>query len=95
MKRIRNNGWFIHAPCVISDIREDKDGVTLIADGWGNKPYYMLISGLERKPIEVHVRKLAEKSRKSLPLKSAERKFYREHKYLIISLEGKSEIQIR
>ena len=90
VKKLPRSGWFVHAPCAISDIREDQDRVTLTADGWGNKQYYILISGIETEPSEVLVT-----PGKSRTLRSAETQFYREQKILIIALDEKSEIQIK
>jgi hypothetical protein len=95
VKKLKNNGWFIHSPCVISDIREDKSGVTFITDGWSYKPYFVLISGVEKEPSEVGVRKIFQESTEQPPFKPAKKEFYSEHNYLVITLEGKSEIRIR
>ena len=90
VKKLPSRGWFVHAPCAISNIREDQDCVTLTADGWGGKQYYFLISGIETEPSEVLVN-----PGKSRTLRSAETQYHREQKILIIALEGKSEIQIK
>jgi len=90
VKKLPSRGWFVHAPCAISDIREDQDCVTLTADGWGGKQYYVLISGIETEPSKVLVN-----PGKSHILRSAETQFHREPKILIITLEEKSEIQIK
>jgi len=95
MKKLRNRGWFIHAPCLISDIREDRESVTLTVDGWDGKPFYVLISGIDKEPKDVNVRKVVQESSQAPPFKSTKKKFYSEHNYLIISLEGKSQIRIR
>lgn len=95
MKKLRNRGWFVHAPCVISDIQENKRSVTFTVDGWGDKPYYVLISGIDKEPKDVSVREVRELSSKSLGFKSAGKEFHSEHNYLVITLEGKSEIRIR
>lgn len=96
MKKLRNRGWFIHAPCAIGDIREDKMTVTFTVDGWGGKPYYVLISGIDKEPKDISVREAQElSSSKSFSFKSAEKEYYSEYNYLIIALEGKSQIRIR
>jgi len=95
VKKLPNRGWFIHAPCVISDIREGRRGVTLTVDGWRNKTYYVLISGIEKEPKEVGVRKVFQISTEPSPFKPAKKEFYSEHNYLIITLKGKSQIRIR
>ena len=90
VKKLPRRGWFVHAPCAISDIRENEESVTLTADGWGGKQYYVLISGIETEPGEVLVN-----PDKSRAVRSAETQFHREQKILIIALEGKSVIQIK
>ncbi len=95
VKKLRNRGWFVHAPCVINDIREGRRAVILTADGWGDKPYFVLISGIEKEPSEVGVRKVFQESTEPPPFKPARKEFYSEHNYLVISLGGKSEIRIR
>ena len=95
MKKLRNRGWFVHAPCVISDIQEDKRSVTFTVDGWGGKPYYVLISGIDKEPKDVGVREVRGLSAKALGFKSAVKEFHSEQNYLVITSEGKSEIRIR
>ena len=95
VKKLPSRGWFIHAPCTISDIREDEDCVTLTTDGWDNKQYYVLISGIEQEPGKVSIRKVVNDSNESSSFKSAETQFHGEYKILILALEGKSEIQIQ
>jgi len=89
VKRLPNQGWFVHAPCTISDIREEKDSVILTADGWGDGRYYVLISGVEAEP-----NKVLAGPEKSQTLRAAETQYNREQKVLLIALEGKSAIQI-
>ena len=95
MKKLRNRGWYVHAPCVISDIQEDERSVTFTVDGWGGKPYYILISGINKEPKDVGVREVRGLSAKALGFKSAGKEFHSEHNYLVITTEGKSEIRIR
>jgi hypothetical protein len=95
MKKLRNRGWFVHAPCVISDIQEDKRSVTFTVDGWGDKPYYVLISSIDKEPKDISVREVRGLSSKALAFKSAGKEFHSEHNCLVITLKGKSEIRIR
>ena len=95
IKKLAHCGWFIHAPCAISDIREGENLVTFVADGWGDKPYYVLISGVEEEPAEINQRRLVNSSDKMLVFKSAKTEFYNEYNCIVIALKGKSEIQIR
>jgi len=95
VKKLCDRDWFIHAPCVVSDIREDGDCVTFTADGWGNKSYYVLVSGVEKEPKEVSVRKGFQKSTEPPAFEPKEKKFHGEYGNLVIKLNGKSEIQIK
>ena len=90
VKKLSAHGWFVHAPCTISNIREDKDSVMLTVDGWDNKQCFVLISGIETEPTEILLN-----PDKSLTSQSAETKYNHEQKILLIALDGKSEIQIK
>jgi hypothetical protein len=90
VKKLSSRGWFIHAPCTISDIHENKDCITFTTDGWDSKQYYVLISGIETEPCQVII-----DNDKSSTVQRAETQFHREQKILIIVLKGKSEIQIK
>lgn len=56
VQRLRRHGWFLHAPCAISALRETRTTVTFRADGWGNDPYYVLLSGVPYKPVGTLIR---------------------------------------
>ncbi len=89
VKRLAERGWFIHAPCVISNVVQQGDLVTFTVDGWGDKPYYVLVSGVRQEPHNIEVRSV------SAAFGPAERKFYSEQGILVVSLKGKSEVRIR
>jgi hypothetical protein len=95
VKKLPSYGWFVHAPCTISNIREDKDCVTLTVDGWGDKQCYILISGIETEPSEVGIRKIGGNPGKTFSFELAETQYNHEQKILLITIEGKSEIQIK
>ncbi len=90
VKKLPRRGWFVHAPCTISNFCEDKDSVTLIVNGWGDKHCYVLISGIETEPSAILVN-----HDKSHTRRSAETKYNHEQKILLIAIEGKSEIHIK
>jgi hypothetical protein len=70
--------------------------VTFTVDGWGDKPYYVLVSGIEEEPSNVETRLVVFLGRRVLTdFQPAEKKFYSEYGILIISLKGKSEVSIR
>ncbi len=94
VKKLVNSGWFIHAPCAISDVREDKDTVVFAVDGWGDKQYYVLVSGIEREPRDVLARGVVQDSAEASAFESAEKEFHAEYGSLIIRLQGKSEIRV-
>ncbi len=95
VKKLANSGWFIHAPCAISDVREDKKMSAFVADGWGDKQYYVLVSGIEREPSEVLAGGVVQESTEAPVFKSAETEFHGEYGNLVIRLQGKSEIRVR
>jgi hypothetical protein len=95
IKRLANHGWFIHAPCAITEIRETKDLVTFVLDGWGDKSYYVLVSGVEKEPGHVLAHRIAQESGELVSFRPANTEFHRQDKYLIVKLQGKSEIQIK
>ncbi len=53
MRKLMTKGWFIHAPCAIRNLRETRDSVTFLVDGWGKNPYYVLLAGVDQKPAAV------------------------------------------
>jgi hypothetical protein len=95
IKRLANRGWFIHAPCTISNIREGPNRVTFTVDGWGKKTYYILICGIEKEPSEVSACKVIGDTDKAPPFEPAQKQFHHERRILVISLEGRSQIQIQ
>jgi len=94
VKKLAHCDWFIHAPCAISDIHEDENLVTFVADGWGDKPYYVLISGVEKEPTEVNQRRHVNTSDKMPVFMPAKKEFYSKYSLLVIELKEKSEIQV-
>jgi len=95
VKKLTSRGWFIHAPCAISDVREDKKAAAFVVDGWGEKTYYVLVSGIKREPREVLARGVVQESTEPSDFESTEKDFHGEYGNLIIGLQGKSEIRIR
>jgi len=95
VKKLHDLRWFIHAPCVIGNIQEDEKAVTFTVDGWSDEPYYVLISGIEEEPAEVKARRITERSGKVRAYRSTKGDFYSEYGNLVITLEGRSEIQVR
>jgi hypothetical protein len=95
VKKLANIGWFIHAPCTISDVQEDRKTVAFVADGWGDKQYYVLVSGIKREPRDVLARGVVQESAGPSAFESAEKEFHAEYGSLVIRLQGKSEIRIR
>ena len=95
MKKLADRGWFVHAPCTISAIHEDPDSVTFVVDGWAEKPYYVLVSGVEKQPSEILARRIGPESSDQASVKPAKTEFNTEDKRLIINLQGRSEIRIK
>ena len=92
VKRLPDRGWFIHAPCEISNIRQDGDSVTFTTGGWGDKRYYLLLSGIEQEPDNVSIRDVAGDSGTFKPVAG---QFNSRLGILLITLESKADIRIR
>jgi len=90
VKKLPRRGWFVHAPCTIRNILEDKNCVSLTVDGWDSKQCFVLISGVETEPSEILVN-----HDKADAHRSAETQYDYKLKTLLIVIEGKSEIQIK
>jgi len=95
VERLPHRGWFIHAPCRISNINDDADAVSFTLAGWGDKSYSILITGLER-PFE-RLTALAIPSQ--LPEQPAPKpvdwRFYDADKLTVVTLTGPARITIR
>jgi hypothetical protein len=95
MKKLPRKGWFIHAPCTIRDPRETDDSITFIADGWDQKHFYVLLSGVEQKPAGVTIRSLAQATGGRAAEDQACLDFQAQQHLLVISLDGPSEVQLQ
>jgi len=92
IKRLKDKGWFIHAPCEIRDLEEAKNSVSMKLDGWADKSYCVLISGLQEKPASIIVRRPGEQTPRDV---SSDVRFYPDKRYMTVGLVGKSDIQIK
>jgi hypothetical protein len=95
VKKLPKKGWFIHAPCTIRDPRETDDSITFIADGWGKKLFYVLLSGVEQKPAGITIQPLAPATRGQAVSDQARLDFKPQQRLLVITLDSPSEIQLR
>jgi hypothetical protein len=95
VKKLTDRGWFVHAPCAISDIRQGEDSLTFVLSGWAEKPYYVLVSGIEKKPAEVLIRKAPEESTEQTSFETAKTQFHGDGERMVISLQGRSQIRIK
>jgi hypothetical protein len=95
VRKLPHRGWFIHAPCTISNVREAPSHVTFTTDGWGKKKYYVLVCGIEKEPDKITVRKGLGDPDKPAAFDSAQRQSYKDQQMLLIAVEGRAEIQIR
>ena len=89
IKKLNKRGWFIHAPCSITDITEKQDEIIFTSDGWGDKDHNVLISGIGNKPAEVLGQRPAE------PLIPLEHEYHDTDGLLIIKAKGETKIHIR
>ena len=96
MRKLATRGWFIHAPCAIRNIRETKDSVTFTVDGWGKNPYYVLLAGVDQKPVAVTTMPIAAGPVLRQPAaEQAQVHFNPQQRLLAITLNRPCEIQVR
>ncbi len=91
VKKLPAHGWFVHAPCTITDVRDQADQVAFTAAGWKNKPYYVLLSGVDSVSRNVVVSNTNDPPGDS----STAHKIECRNGLLIIQLNGKSRVNIR
>jgi len=95
MKKLPRSGWLIHAPCAISNVREDSGRVVFTVDGWGDEAYYVVISGIEETLVQVSARPASDNLQPQSAFKRTGTQFHSEQRILIITLKGKSEIRVQ
>ena len=91
LKKLPNRRWFIHAPCTISDIRENAKEITFTVDGWGKKAFYVLVSGIKNKPVQISVRP---QGSPNAPYAAADVQYHTAGAYAVIKLKGASQIRL-
>jgi hypothetical protein len=95
LKKSSLTNWFIHAPCAVGCIHEGNDFLAFKADGWGDEPYHVLISGVDAELSKVEVSKFAEDTGESPAFAPAKAESHEGAGILVIALEGRSHIRIR
>lgn len=90
IKKVQKLDWFIHAPCMIGSVRQQKRSIIFEADGWGEKTYFVLVSGIKQKPGDVFMRD----TKKYFTFRPVENEYHDEFGNLIIKLQGKAEVRI-
>jgi len=60
LKKIKD-GMFIHAPCEIKNLKNDQI-ITADVEGWGNRDYQIVISGMQKAPQKVTAHQLDSKA---------------------------------
>jgi hypothetical protein len=91
VRRLPGKTWFLHAPCPIRDLRAGVDSITFAVDGWDQKPFRILLSGVERQPTAVTVRRLAGQAAND----QAPVAFQPRQHLLVLSLDAPSEVRLQ
>ena len=94
VRKLSKTDWLVHAPCAIRNVREDSHSVCFALDGWGAKPYTVLISGVTTQPQAVTVRKPAGRTSALSAATESESHFSSQKRLLTIPLEGVSHVRI-
>jgi len=92
LKKLPKRRWFIHAPCTISDIRENATEASLAVDGWGERTFYVLVSGITKKPAQISVRP---QDSPNAPYAATDVQYHDSGDYAVIKLKGSSMIIFR
>ena len=95
VRKLGGRGWFAHAPCAITDIREGPNSMSFVTAGWADRPYRVLVSGIEKEPARVLVQKILNVSQDTSASKSWGEEYHPDTDCLVISLTGKANITIR
>jgi hypothetical protein len=94
VRKLRTTNWLIHAPCAIRDVQEDAKSVRFAVDGWGTRPYTVLVSGVTTRPAQITARKPIGRTGSSSPAEEVEFQFHPQN-LLTIPLEGVTYVQIQ
>lgn len=87
VRKLSKTNRFIHAPCTINDIDEDRNSVGFGVEGLGDDRYFVLISGVKVEPSGVTIR--------STDQGGANHQFDETRRLLVISLTGSARIELR
>jgi hypothetical protein len=94
VSRLPNRGWFIHAPCPIRDLRETPGSVTFTVDGWGDKTFRVLLSGVKEPPAQIEARPIgSERTKQVAPDRTTVHHDARQ-RLLVVTLAGPSEVDM-
>jgi hypothetical protein len=96
VRKLATKGWFLHAPCAIRNLRETRESVTFLVDGWGKGPYYVLLAGVDTKPVVVTTARIVPDLVSVRPAAHpAQVDFNAAQRLLAITLNEPSEIHVR
>jgi len=95
LKRLSRHGWFLHAPCAVGDLRETDESVTFTVDGWGRKPFHILLAGVQQKPTDIKIRRLVAGPGVPPMDDPVHIDFQPQVHRLMMSLDGPSEVRLR
>lgn len=92
--RIPMNDWFVHAPCHIGGIHRTGQMVDIEIDGWTTRPYYVLVTGLEKKPTAMSLNVKATRDLPQHKHQPGTVEYDAEGRFVQFHLQGKARIQI-
>jgi len=94
VRRLEKTGWFLHAPCAIRGIRETDDSLAFNVDGWGEKGFYVLLSGVERAPTAT-ARAISQDARERTASHPVASHFDAQRRLFTIALRGSVRVELR
>ena len=89
--RLSKTGWYVHAPCEISEIVNRDNEVELTLEGFGARKYRVLFVGVEARPRRILAQRLRPTAGAPSP---ADFDYDEVERRLTIKLEGPSKVRI-
>ena len=89
LKRLPKRGWFLIAPCQITSVEETAESVSFGVDGWGDRQFYVIVSGMDKSTRQFTA---TDSDRKTV---SVEAQYINDLPCTILKLKGKCTVTIR
>jgi hypothetical protein len=90
--RVDPPGWNLHAPGPVRDLDHGAAEFSFSLDGWGDRPYHVLLSGVRRPPLAVD---LLDSAGLAHPLPESDWPIDSEEGLIVLRLKGSVHVRVR